>query len=80
MILIAIIEIGMIPLALACSTNLTVNKSLTTDGDDPVEQASYALGYNLAVEYLADPEKTGLLESFRRLSEGLGWEGGGLGL
>lgn len=43
-------------------------------GDDPVEQASYALGYNLAVEYLADPEKTWLLESFRRLSEGLGWE------
>ena len=39
MIIIAIIEIGMIPLALACSTNLTVNKSLTTDGDDPVEQA-----------------------------------------
>jgi len=30
-----------------------------------VEQASYALGYNLAVEYLADPEKTWLLESFR---------------
>ena len=39
MIIIAIVEIGMVPLALACSTNLTVNKSLTTDGDDSVEQA-----------------------------------------
>jgi len=35
-------------------------------GAGAVEQASYALGYNLAVEYLADPEKTWLLESFRR--------------
>lgn len=35
---------------------------------DPVAQASYALGYNLAVEYLAHPEKTWLLESFQRFS------------
>ena len=39
MIIIAIVEIGMVPLAFACSTHLTVTKSLTTDGDDPVEQA-----------------------------------------
>lgn len=30
-------------------------------------QASYALGYNLAVEYLADYEKTWMLDSFRAL-------------
>ena len=49
---------------------------------DPVEQACYALGYNLAVEYLAHPEKTGLLEAFRRfharvlapLGRELAWE------
>lgn len=28
-------------------------------------QASYALGYNLAIEYLADYEKTWMLDSFR---------------
>jgi hypothetical protein len=28
-------------------------------------QASYALGYNLAIEYLADYEKTWALDSFR---------------
>ena len=30
-------------------------------------QGSYAMGYNLAIEYLADPEKTWMLESFRQL-------------
>ena len=30
-------------------------------------QASYALGYNLAIEYLADYEKTWMLDSFREL-------------
>ena len=30
-------------------------------------QASYALGYNLAIEYLADYEKTWMLDSFRAL-------------
>ncbi|KAK9837328.1 hypothetical protein WJX81_006507 [Elliptochloris bilobata] len=34
---------------------------------DPVEKASYALGYNLAIEYLADYEKTWMLDSFRAL-------------
>ncbi|KAK9823224.1 hypothetical protein WJX72_001167 [[Myrmecia] bisecta] len=36
---------------------------------DPVEQASYAMGYNLAIEYLADYEKTWMLDSFRVLNE-----------
>jgi len=35
---------------------------------DPIEQASYAMGYNLAIEYLADYEKTWMLDSFRKLS------------
>ena len=35
---------------------------------DALSQASYALGYNLAVEYLANPEKTWLLDSFQRFS------------
>lgn len=30
-------------------------------------QACYALGYNLAIEYLADYEKTWMLDSFRAL-------------
>jgi hypothetical protein len=34
---------------------------------EPVELASYALGYNLAIEYLADYEKTWMLDSFRAL-------------
>jgi len=34
---------------------------------DGIEQASYALGYNLAVEYLAAYEKTWLLETFQKL-------------
>ncbi len=32
-------------------------------------QASYALGYNLAIEYLADYEKTWMLDSFRQLNQ-----------
>lgn len=32
-------------------------------------QASYAMGYNLAIEYLADYEKTWMLDSFRTLNE-----------
>ena len=50
-------------------------KDVSTGGgayDDPNEQASYALGYNLAVEYLANPEKTWLLESFLNLDKALG--------
>jgi hypothetical protein len=34
---------------------------------DALAAASYALGYNLAVEYLADYEKTWMLDSFRAL-------------
>ncbi|WIA11408.1 hypothetical protein OEZ85_011525 [Tetradesmus obliquus] len=36
--------------------------------EDPLAQASYALGYNLAIEYLADYEKTWMLDSFRDLN------------
>ena len=32
-------------------------------------QASYAMGYNLAVEYLADFEKTWMLDSFHALDD-----------
>eukprot|EP00879_Flechtneria_rotunda_P003579 GHRR01003813.1.p1 GENE.GHRR01003813.1~~GHRR01003813.1.p1 ORF type:complete len:332 (+),score=102.30 GHRR01003813.1:155-1150(+) len=35
---------------------------------DPLEQASYSLAYNLAIEYLADYEKTWMLDSFRDLN------------
>jgi hypothetical protein len=34
-----------------------------------MEQASYALGYNLAVEYLAASEKLWLLHTFQALDE-----------
>merc|ERR1712039_133135 len=34
-----------------------------------MEKACYALGYNLVVEYLANPEKTWLLESFTKFDE-----------
>jgi hypothetical protein len=40
-----------------------------SSGQDPVEQASYAMGYNLAIEYLADYEKTWMLDSFRALNQ-----------
>lgn len=33
----------------------------------PLTHAAYALGYNLAIEYLADYEKRWMLESFRKL-------------
>ena len=33
----------------------------------PVRQACYAMGYNLAIEYMADYEKTWMLDSFRAL-------------
>ena len=36
---------------------------------DTVELASYAMGYNLAIEYLADYEKTWMLDAFRALNE-----------
>jgi hypothetical protein len=34
---------------------------------DPLTLASYAIGYNLAIEYLADFEKRWMLESFRKM-------------
>ena len=36
-----------------------------------VDRAAYALGYNLAIEYLADYEKTWMLDSFRALDSQL---------
>ncbi|CAK0787163.1 hypothetical protein CVIRNUC_010379 [Coccomyxa viridis] len=36
---------------------------------DPIDQACYAMGYNLAIEYLADYEKTWMLDSFRSLNK-----------
>lgn len=44
---------------------------VTTGGGNktPMEQATYALGYNLAVEYVAAYEKTWMLEAFQRLNE-----------
>merc|ERR1719379_293381 len=39
------------------------------DAASQMEKAAYALGYNLAVEYLADPEKTWLLESFTKFDK-----------
>jgi len=44
-------------------------RDITTGGGnvDGVEQATYALGYNLAVEYMAAYEKTWLLESFIKI-------------
>ncbi|KAI7842404.1 hypothetical protein COHA_004043 [Chlorella ohadii] len=37
--------------------------------EEPVQQACYAMGYNLAIEYLADYEKTWMLDSFRALNQ-----------
>uniref|UniRef100_A0A7S0WIL9 Uncharacterized protein n=1 Tax=Chlamydomonas leiostraca TaxID=1034604 RepID=A0A7S0WIL9_9CHLO len=47
-----------------------MNRDIMSGGGatDPVEGASYALGYNLAIEYLADYEKTWMLDSFRDLN------------
>ena len=39
-----------------------------TLGYEPSLQGSYALGYNLAIEYLADYEKTWMLDSFKALN------------
>jgi ferric iron reductase protein FhuF len=36
---------------------------------DPTEQACYAMGYNLAIEYMADYEKTWMLAAFRELNK-----------
>ncbi|GLI66723.1 hypothetical protein VaNZ11_010662 [Volvox africanus] len=49
-----------------------MSRDIMTGGtlsNDAMEQASYALGYNLAIEYLADYEKTWMLDSFRALDE-----------
>lgn len=35
----------------------------------PLTHAAYALGYNLAIEYLADYEKRWMLESFRKMDD-----------
>jgi hypothetical protein len=43
-------------------------RDLSSGMDGPVELASYALGYNLAIEYLADYEKTWMLDAFRELN------------
>jgi hypothetical protein len=39
------------------------------DSASQMEKACYALGYNLAVEYLANPEKTWMLESFEKFDK-----------
>ena len=46
-------------------------RDITTGGSsgDAAAQASYALGYNLAIEYLAAYEKTWMLEAFQRLNK-----------
>lgn len=41
----------------------------SSESTDPMLIATYALGYNLAIEYLADYEKTWMLDSFRILNE-----------
>jgi hypothetical protein len=35
----------------------------------PLLQATYAMGYNLAIEYMADYEKTWMLDAFRTFNE-----------
>ena len=35
----------------------------------PLTHASYAMGYNLAIEFLADYEKRWMLQSYRKLNE-----------
>ncbi|EFN57629.1 expressed protein [Chlorella variabilis] len=42
-------------------------RDLNTACADAMQQACYAMGYNLAIEYLADYEKTWMLDSFRAL-------------
>lgn len=57
------------PALSVASFNTMLNDVLSTGGNsaDIVQQGSYALGYNLAIEYLADYEKTWMLDSFREL-------------
>lgn len=45
------------------------NNNNTTTVVDSMTRATYALGYNLAIEYLADYEKTWMLDSFRALND-----------
>lgn len=47
----------------------TAGRRSTTTGVDSMTRAAYALGYNLAIEYLADYEKTWMLDSFRTLND-----------
>ena len=51
--------------------DLTTNPQRRQDGGEmsSMEMASYAMGYNLAIEYLADYEKTWMLDSFRTLND-----------
>eukprot|EP00955_Chlamydomonas_euryale_P050342 354533-Chlamydomonas_euryale.AAC.10 len=51
----------------AMSADITTAGGRAAAGAGAVQQASYALGYNLAIEYLADYEKTWMLDSFREL-------------
>eukprot|EP01026_Neomeris_dumetosa_P056019 TRINITY_DN5114_c0_g1_i1.p2 TRINITY_DN5114_c0_g1~~TRINITY_DN5114_c0_g1_i1.p2 ORF type:complete len:307 (-),score=48.43 TRINITY_DN5114_c0_g1_i1:161-1081(-) len=44
-------------------------KDIKGSQDGSIIQAVYAMGYNLAIEYLADYEKTWMLDSFRALNE-----------
>lgn len=46
-------------------------QDIQSHGETPVERASYALGYNLAIEFLADYEKRWMLHSFQQLSNEL---------
>ncbi|KAI3438417.1 hypothetical protein D9Q98_000848 [Chlorella vulgaris] len=45
-----------------------MTRDLCGPGSDVMQQACYAMGYNLAIEYLADYEKTWMLDSFRTLN------------
>ena len=45
------------------------NSCLLLTPEGSVVQACYAMGYNLAIEYLADYEKTWMLDSFRSLNQ-----------
>jgi len=51
----------------AMMNDIQTGGGATERANDPVAKASYALGYNLAIEYLADYEKTWLLDAFRSL-------------
>ncbi|KAG1660731.1 hypothetical protein FOA52_003040 [Chlamydomonas sp. UWO 241] len=52
----------------------SMSRDITSGGgreSEAMAQASYALGYNLAMEYLADYEKTWMLDSFRALDQSI---------